>query len=173
MIRILLILFILISLPAMAETVLTGGVRYNSESAREELLANKPQPPDIKPEYTHDINYQDNIKYLMQGKVELKDRVLAFFSDSTYAVMYNADKLRVYYYSPRGNLIYTEVKNTDKYPYKTYKYDSIGRLVNMSFRVSDNETFIYTINGSLIAHWIGNYAYDNNGNIIMTRKYTS
>lgn len=46
----------------------------------------------------------------MTGNVELKDRTLAFFSDSTYAVMYENDKYHVWYYTNSGNLIYAEEK---------------------------------------------------------------
>lgn len=62
-------------------------------------------------------------------------------------------------------------RNRSEYPYKTYKYTPDGRLVNMSLRVSKGETFIYTPDGNLLAHWVGANAFDENGNIIMTRKY--
>ena len=85
--------------------------------------------------------------------------------------MYNDNPLYVWYYSSYGNLIYAEKKNRSEYPYKTYKYTPEGRLVNMSLRVSKGETFIYTPDGNLLAHWVGANAFDENGNIIMTRKY--
>lgn len=43
----------------------------------------------------------------------------------------------------------------------------------MGLRVSKAETFIYTPKGKLIAHWKGQYAYDENGKIIMTRRYAN
>lgn len=42
----------------------------------------------------------------------------------------------------------------------------------MGLRVSKGETFLYSPNGKLIAHWLGQYAYDEKGNIIMSRKYS-
>ena len=41
----------------------------------------------------------------------------------------------------------------------------------MGLRVSKRETFLYSPNGELIAHWIGPNGYDENGQIIMTRKF--
>ena len=153
---------------------LEGGVKYDVKTARQELMTN-PLPKierSIMRSYMSDAQNRENLSYLYQGKVELKDRVLAFFSDSTYAVMYNDNPLYVWYYAAEGNLLYAEKKDRIEYPYKTYKYSPSGRLVNMSLRVSKGETFIYLPSGKLIAHWLGANAYDEAGNIIMTRKYS-
>ena len=85
--------------------------------------------------------------------------------------MYNNDKYHVWYYSKDGRLIYAEEKDNLIYPYKSYKYTTSGRLINMGLRVSKGETFIYTPDGKLIAHWLKDKAYDENGNVVMTRKY--
>ena len=37
-------------------------------------------------------------------------------------------------------------------------------------RVSDKESFIFSPNGKLLAHWLGNNCYDEYNHIIMTRK---
>ena len=52
-----------------------------------------------------DKDYEKNIGYALQGNVSLQDRALAFFSDSTYAVLYDEDKLHVWYYDKNGKLI--------------------------------------------------------------------
>ncbi len=108
---------------------------------------------------------------VLKGNIELKDRILAFFSDSSYAVMYKNDMYHVFYYSNDGKLIYTEEKDGLEYPYTSYKYNVSGRLVNVSLRISNDETYIYTPDGSLIAHWLGDKAFDEHGKVIMTRKY--
>lgn len=128
--------------------------------------------PFFTAQHITDKNNTENLKYFLRGNVELKDRTLAFFSDSTYAVMYNEDKCHVWYYTNSGKLIYTEVKDGLNYPYKSYKFNTAGKLINMGLRVSKGETFIYSPNGKLIAHWLGQYAYDEKGNIIMSRKYS-
>lgn len=167
------ILLALLTLPVSAQTTLTGGIGYNVASAREELLQNKPQKlsAQLISKHLRDENFSENMNYLLKGHAELKDRTLAMFSDGTYAVMLHQDKFHVWYYSKSGNLIYAEEKDGLDYPYKSYKYNTNGRLINMGLRVSKGETFIYTPEGKLIAHWINSNGYDENGNIIMTRKY--
>ena len=108
---------------------------------------------------------------MLKGKTELKDRILALFSDNSYAVMYKDDELHVWYYSANGQLTHYEIKDGTNYPYKSYKYNIDGKLINMGLRVSKGETFIFNPNGKLIAHWIKNNGYDEYGNIILKRKY--
>lgn len=170
----LLLIVIFCTIPVYGQTVLTGEVNYNFQSAREELLNTPYKKLDafLVAKNITDKNNSENLKYCLKGNVELKDRTLAFFSDSTYAVMYHNDKYHVWYYSKDGKLIYTEEKDGLEYPYKSYKYSVSGRLINMGMRVSKDETFIYTPQGGLIAHWLKDKAYDEYGNVIMTRKYS-
>lgn len=171
--RILLILIIiLLHLPSNAE-VLEGGVSFDVNSAREELLKYSDNKIDktLAESFYRDYYYKENQAYKLSANTTLKNRVLAFFSDTTYGVMYNAIPLYVWYYSKDGNLIYMEKKDSTEYPYKAYKYTPSGLLMNMSLRVSKEETFVYTPAGKLIAHWIGANAYDEDNNIIMTREY--
>lgn len=170
----LLILFIIyLTLPVNAEILLTGEVDYNANSAREELT--KYSPPKINPNLLlirlRDDNYQENISMLLKGNIYLKDRILAKFSDNSYAVMYKNDELHVWYYSAAGDLTHYEIKSAREYPYKSYKYDTKNQLTNMGLRVSKAETFIYKPSGELIAHWLKNNGYDSMGNIIMTREF--
>lgn len=170
----LLILFIIyLALPVNAEMLLTGEVDYNTNSAREELT--QYSPPKINPNLLlirlRDENYQENISMLLKGNIYLTDRILAKFSDNSYAVMYKNDELHVWYYSAAGNLTHYEIKSGAEYPYKSYKYDINKKLVNMGLRVSKAETFIYTPSGKLIAHWVKNNGYDGDGNIVMTREF--
>ena len=170
---VILFLTIFISLPAHAEKVLTGGVEYTTDQARGELLKEELPEPDGLTILTHiaDENYKENKTALLKANIEIKDRVLALFSDGSYAVMYNENPLNVWYYSEEGILTHIEVKNRAEYPFKAYKYDTEGKLVNMSLRVSKAETFIFNPAGKLIAHWVKENGYDENGKIIMKRKY--
>ncbi len=170
----LLILFITyLALPVDAEMILTGEIDYSVNSAKEELIKYSPQKVDSKLLLIRlkDDNYSENIHAILKGNVDLTDRILAKFSDNSYAIMYKNDELHVWYYSPTGDLTHYEVKSRINYPYKSYKYNITKHLVNMGLRVSKSETFIYTPSGKLIAHWIKNNGYDEDGNIIMTREY--
>lgn len=156
-----------------ADEVLTGGVEYTTDIAREELLQKTPLKPDGLSVLTNiaDENYKENKTLLLKGQAEIKDRVLAQFSDSSYAVMYYDNPLYVWYYSPEGVLTHIEIKDGTNYPYKSYKYDTEGNLVNMGLRVSKEETFIFDKSGKLIAHWLKDKGYDENGKVIMKRHY--
>ena len=94
----LIITLIILSLPVQAENVIKGGIQFDVTSAREEIFSKPVQKlnPELIAEYLTDRDYEDNMTYLAQGKASLEDRILAFFSDSTYAVMYNDDKYHVW-----------------------------------------------------------------------------
>lgn len=168
----LIVLILIFGITVHAE-VLQGGVTYDVNSARNELLDGINYTIDSKyiNGFIYDGEHSQNVDYILQGLTELKDRTLAYFSDGTYAVYKHNDPYHVYYYSGNGALNYVEEKDGLNYPYKTYKYDTSKKLVNMSMRVSKAETFIYSKDGKLLAHWLKDKAYDESGNVIMKRKY--
>lgn len=159
-------------LTANAE-VIQGGVSYDVNSARSELMDGISYTIDSQyvNGFFYDGEHEQNVNYILQGVTELKDRTLAYFSDNTYAVYKHNDPYHVYYYDGSGVLNYVEEKDGLNYPYKTYKYNTSKKLVNMSMRVSKSETFIYSKDGKLLAHWVKDKAYDEQGNVIMKRKY--
>ena len=157
---IIIFLLIMLMLPANSENTITGGVEYTTNSAREELLTT---PKETVPFELVKSN-------LIDLKADLKDCTVGKFSDGSYAVIYKNNPKFVWYYGSNGVLTHSEVKTSLDYPYKTYKYTPDGRLVNMSLRGSKEETFIYTPGGKLLAHWLYQNCYDENNNIIMTRK---
>ena len=171
--KFILIIFIMVALGAQADMVLQGEVKYNVETARDELTSVTVPSPNIQQirDNYFDKNFKENAIYLLKGKAKLKDRELAFFSDNSYGVIYDKNKKEVFYYFSDGRLMFIELRDGLNYPFRSYKYDLQGNLVNMGLRVSKEETFIYTPDGELIAHWIKNTGYDTKGNIIMIRRY--
>jgi len=172
--KLLFIPIILISLSLCTNAaIITGQVEYTEQSAKEELLNTIPAsiPKEQFRANIFDYDNTENTYLLLKGQTELKDRTLARFSDGSYAVMYYNDKMHVWYYTQDGRLTHSEVKTSEDYPYKTYKYNTSGKLINMSLRPSKDETFIYSPDGKLIAHWLKNKCYDQSGKVIMTRKY--
>ncbi len=167
---ILILLLLLITNPAFA-TVITGKVEYSVNDARQSVLS-QPQKPDLDliRGNIFDRNYIENAVYLLKGYTDLKDRTLAYFSDGSYAINYKNDLRHVFYYNSDGILTHTEERLSLEYPYKAFKYKVSGELENMSYRVSEQETFIFDENAKLIAHWKGNNCYDEDNNIIMTRS---
>jgi hypothetical protein len=157
-----------------AET-LNGGIEYNTTSARETLTAS--EIPTISRSlisaHAYDNDHYQNRTLLLKGVAQTEDSILANFSDGSYAIVYNSDPLHTWYYSSDGILTHSEVKTSVNYPYKAYKYNTSGKLINMNFRPSKDETFIFTPEGKLLAHWKFDKCFDESGNIIMTRKYSN
>lgn len=167
-----LILIILCSFTAGNTQTLIGGVNYSVNDARIELQNTQPPAIDFLKvqDNFNDINNKENYSLLLKGETNLKDRTIGLFSDGSYAINYKNDPKHVWYYDKNGTLINTEEKTSLEFPYKTYKYTPDGELVNMTLRVSENETFIFSPLGKLLGHWVGNNCYDENGVILMTRK---
>lgn len=152
--------------------IITGGVEVSVEDARGEVLSGERETLNQQKIINNfkDPKFNENQSMLLKGITELNDRKLAKFSDGSYAVMYYDDRKNTYYYSSDGTLTHNEIRTGTEYPYKAYKYSTNGELVNMSLKVSEKETFIFTPKGKLLAHWLGEYCYDEDKNIIMTRK---
>ena len=161
---ILTILFLALCFPVSAQ-IITGEVEYNSNYQPEEKLTYE----DLKNRF-FDHNNSENLNYLLQGITELKDRKLGKFSDGSYAVQYYDNPLYSWYYSENGRLISYTYKTSRNYPCKFKKYKPDGTIINTGFRPSENESFIYSSDGKLLAHWLGNNCFDKNNNLIMTRK---
>jgi len=163
---------ILMIQPSVWAGIITGGVEMSVDSAREEVFEDNSAGfdyIDVKNNLT-DRNYRENKSKLLKGITSLNDRKLGQFSDGSYGIMYYDNPLKTYYYSPEGVLTHIEVKTGTLYPLKANKYKTDGTLENRSLKASENETFIFAPNGKLIAHWLGNKCYDENNNVIMTRK---
>ena len=160
-----------IFLPAQSK-IITGEVQYSVNNARSEVLNQTPAPFNRETirANIYDYNKRENQTALLKGITDLKDRTLAQFSDGSYGVIYKQNLSEVFYYGSDGILTHNEKRESLNYPYKSYKYSTGGKLVNMSLRVSEDETFIFEPDGKLIAHWMGEYCYDENDNIIMKRK---
>ena len=168
---ILVILLMFLSCTVNAK-IITGEVEYNAEIAREETFAKPIEKVSFDKIYNHfyDSDNIENLNYLFQGITELKDRKLAKFSDGSYGVQYYDDPMYSWYYSQNGKLISFIQKNSLDYPCKITKFKPDGSVANTGYRVSEKESFIFTPQGKLLAHWVGNLCYDEQNNVIMTRK---
>ena len=161
---ILIFLFLVLCFPVKAQ-IITGEVEYNTEAAEKlsyEYLRNR----------LLDSNNSENLNYLFQGITELKDRKLAKFSDGSYAVLYYDNPFYSFYYSQNGKLISYTYKTSQNYPCNFKKFKPDGSIINTGYRVSEQESFIYSPEGRLLAHWLGNKCFDGNNNLIMTRQVT-
>ena len=169
--RFIVILFIfLISLPCQAK-IITGEVEYNEDIAREEVFSEPITPISFNFIKNHliDTNLEENINAISLGIQELKDRKVVGFSDGSYGIVYYNDPLYSWFYNG-GRLINFTHKTSEDYPCKITKYKPDGTVANSGYKVSDKESFIFSTSGKLLAHWKGKYCYDEQNNLIMTRK---
>ena len=161
---ILLLTFLFLFLPVGAQ-IITGEVEYNAEYNDIE----KYSIDDIRTRL-YDSGNSENIGYLLNGVTELKDRKLAKFSDGSYAVQYYDNPLTAWYYSYNGKLIAYTKKDTENYPCKFTKFKPDGTVINSGIRLTEQESYIYSSEGRLLAHWVGDKCFDKNNNLIMTRR---
>jgi len=162
---------LLSQLPLNAK-IITGEVEFNTEKVRENAFVEKLSPLNISTYREHliDRNNIENLNCLYQGITVLKDRKIGKFSDGSYGVQYYDDPMYSWYYSSNGRLINFTYKDSVNYPCKITKYKPDGNVANRGYRVSENESFIFAPDGKLLAHWVGSNCYDEQNNIIMTRK---
>ena len=142
--------------------VIDGGIEYRQEFSypTEEYIAN----------HYIDKNSEENIRLLKEGITKLQDREIGEFSDGTYGIMFYDDPEYSWYYSRNGRLINFTQKSSLEFPMKITKYKPDGTVVNTGIKISKEESYLYNNKGILVAHWKGNFCYDNSNNIIMVRK---
>lgn len=149
---------------------LEGGVTYTVESARKEAFEGVKYkiPVSSFKEHLRDRNFAEN-GVGSTGVKDLGDKWVEHYSDGSYGIVYKKNLFYSFFYNKSGNLTEIEIRTSLVCPTKTYKYMPNGRLENVIFVVSKNESFIYRLNGELEAHWIGNNCYDENGKLVLTR----
>lgn len=162
-------------------TTLKGSVEYTVDSARLVAFQDvKKRTPitDIRP-YLFDDMYYNNTLRCIPKNITYDDfckprKIVPFFANDKldfYGIQYDKTPNIKLYYSTKGRLLKYEV-NTFKgvYPYKTLSYDIYGRLININLVISENEAYIFDRNKKLIAHWLDDKCYNENGEVELTRQ---
>ena len=169
---ILILIIAYFSLCNVQAQIITGEVQYNAKSAEEQVMRTpikKPSQDFLYSKYI-DTNNTVNLEALKNGITELENRKMALFSDGSYGVVYLEDPLYSWYYSNNGRLINFMQKESELFPTVFVKFKPDGSVANRGIKVSENESFIFSPEGKLIAHWMNTICYDKDNNIIMTRK---
>ncbi len=169
----LLILIMLFFTLSSEAQMITGEVKYTEEIARHEVFSEGIITPSIELIQANLIDKHciENNVALLKGQTSIKDRTLVKFSDETYGVTYKQIPLFSWIYTSSGQLISFIKRESLNYPTKTVKYKPDGSIINAGYKVSDKESYIYSIDGKMLAHWKGNICFDLNDNIIMIRKF--
>ena len=176
-------LFFLFAPPGFCEnTVLRGSVNYTVESARTlafEGLDLKLDKKLLTP-YIEDENNKENLELIKSHKQTAGRKVMSFVMAKGfvkgYAIIYDDKPEYIYYYSNGGYLVAVDIDkkfDSNTYPYKIGKYSALtGNLISIGFYVSEDEQYVYTKNGKLRAHWVGNTGYNEKGKPIATRDFS-
>lgn len=176
---------------AKADTIV-GGVELDwplkNQEEREkainyykELLFNREMVYEIPKEqfkpFKKDPHFLENREALKKGELVLPERELGAFYVMKkmlviYGVKYNNDKYHIYYYDALGRLAYYDVldKPFDEFPHIAKQYDSSGRLVGVSYYISDYDQYIFDDKQNFKGRWYGEKLYDKRAKSTMTRK---
>ena len=190
------LILLLFSCSAYSMT-LKGGVEYTVDSARIIAFENTDLtiPKSKFSGLMSDIYYYSNIEAIKAGKLSagigFNRKLVPFYNKnnklSFYGVVTEDQPNEKLYYSPTGKLLKYEINtfsapeqsayarltreaSADVYPYKTIAYNTKGQLLNINLVVSDNEAFVFNKEKKLIAHWIGDTCYNENGEIDLTKN---
>lgn len=157
------IVAILISTTSFA-TVIEGGLKYNTQTAREYVFNDIPQ-----------FKLDANIPYYFKRSTNVEKLIYSYDNYNNIigiTVQYKNELNKAYIYDKDKNLIYIDLydKNTNLYPHRGYRYNMQGKLILTSLSVNKDEHFRFDYQGNLIAHSVNNIIYDENGNQIGTSK---
>ena len=156
---IILFLITIFSASQIGAKIITGEVEYTNQHNFKNLY-----------EYYIDKNNNENLNNILNGNVNLIDKKLVSFSDGSYGIQYYDDPMYSWYYSKNGKLISFTKRDSLSYPCKFVKYRPDGSVINQGKRLSENESYIYSPQGKVLAHWIDDKCFDEYGNLLMTRK---
>ena len=147
---------------SFANEAIKAQVRYNESSAKIEAFKKKKKKVDksFYRKYLKDINKVENIENIKKSNffVANNRHLCPFYIENTfasYSVTYENDIEYTFYYNIFGNLVKFDKTVSFDYPVKTYSYSRFGNLISVTFSPDDDEQFIYSENGKLLAHWIG------------------
>lgn len=178
----LVMLFILftLSLPVYGYT-LTGGIEYTEETARQEAFEGV-RPLSIvysvgweNPKYHFDLNAKNDVLAVAKNSTSIRGIPLPF---KFYTVIYKDEPNKEYIYSKNLGKYIVEATITwntrETYPQKALKYDRYGHLLSIEFNTGI-ESFVYDVDGKLIAHWKdkNGYTIEHNMKLKQNLKYSA
>lgn len=170
------------ALPINAEELkLTGSIVYTVETAKNCAFEGLDLKIDKKIFESHliDPNNKEN-RAALANNTQPENRELMSFESARgfvkgYTVVYAEKPELVFYYSTSGYLVAVDIDNqSDNFPYKIGKYHPLtGNLISVGLYISETEQYVYSKNGKLKSHWIGDTAYNEKGEIIAHRLLTN
>lgn len=145
--------------------VLQGSVSqtWSVDSAREEAFRGASPRMDLSRFPATDPYLRQHHVARLIRREHVGDRLLTYFDNGSYGVS-QAGSLQGVYYNASGRLFAVDFDLGKDYPIKSYKYSyPSGRLLSVSISVSAGEDFVFTPDGQLSAHWVGDQCFDATG----------
>lgn len=185
------IFYVLLLTPIYAQQPLEASVSkgWSVEEVRKLAFEKVEMNKDLSAFQPDDPFYEENQTAIKSGKKIIEDRLVTYYSDETYSVMYLTDLLfnKMFYYNKQGALIKVEfddyaisinsfnelmifLKNKNIYPIKSYQYNyPDGNLLGVSIDPEPYYQYMFYPNGELESYWIGDNGYNPDGSLQMTR----
>ena len=175
--KILVLLVLLLSAPFCLAKVLEATVTYDEDSARAELFKDAKMEIDIKPfkSKMRDPFYAINKDYMKYG-LSPDGRSIHVFKKGMWKICYvvqydDMPGYNFYFIKLTGSLVFIDIASApkkDKYPYKSYRYDTNGKLVAAGLFVSESKGYLFDNNKKLLSYGVNNDGFDDKGNKIWT-----
>lgn len=158
--KLILLIICLMFVPACLAVTLDGGIKFNTDSAREYVFQDIPQ-----------FRLNANTPYYFKRGNNIEKIIYSYDNYNNIVgitVQYKNELNKAYIYNREKNLIYVDIydKNTSLYPHRGYRYNMQGKLVLTSLSINKDEHFRFDYQGNLIAHSINGIIYDEKGNQI-------
>ena len=139
----------------------------NVDEVRKEAFENSQQSFDVSShkKYFNDPFYRENKRFAKEKRNGARNRFITHFSDDSYCISYDDTPDITYYYNGKGKLEFIQYKTNESI---THKYNLESKLDSIAITKKKIQ-YIFSANGNLTAFWIGPYAYNSNGQIILKR----
>ena len=172
-VKLLIITFVFLAFNIAKADNLQAKAAFTESSARIEAFKDvaRKVPKQMFKNYIKDKYYKENYSSLknkiFQISNEPKRNINPFYTMNNivlYSVEYEDDINKKYYYNAFGRLAKFEINDYDgKYPYRAIAYNKKGEVVNVTFVVSEIESFIFNKNEKLVGYWYDNQFYNEKG----------
>ena len=151
---------------------LKGSASYTVECAKTEAFEGVASHINLSnyKDFFIDKYYEKNIENIKRGKYKFRTYYISYFQKEGYCITYRRTENIGYYYNLDGTLQLIEFATQGEYPRRSIRYDASGKLDSTTLIISHNESYVFYLNRKLIAHWIGKNCYNEQGEIINTRK---
>jgi hypothetical protein len=152
------------------------------DEARQEAFRTAKPWVDVSGFPTVDPNFLSNRHQVQKGGGKVGDRLITVFKYGQYSVHSLKEEMSgpfvSQYFLSNGLLIAIEFDDGGQHISKSYKHSAInntpyfnkGQLIAINLSIGGKESYIFSTDGLMIAHWIGNKCYNTDGSSCGTRR---